>query len=309
MWKQKKNEDEGKKPGEPKVAKPAEPAAEGLITPATPLVAPSQSSLWPSSSPAVSHGRELDDEESVYGGYGGYSYKGHGGYSGVSSFVETAQSLGKDLKSNYYTTYRKNAAEKLGKMGTDEALNELISSLKEEKDTGVAQAIVDAVCAIGKKGSVKELLSAAGASADNIGSIVAVITGEDQKKAIMAFGALRMDEALKYNVRRKVVSNQDAISRLWKSGSPAFQFLEELAQRDVDIETPLKKDPSLIDSALSATSKLIRRMGCRAAGKTGDPKYLPELIDALIADDDPTEAESAIIRIEKKLGGKGRKKS
>ena len=251
----------------------------------------------------------LDEEamykESVYPGYGGYG--SYGGYGKVYSYVETADSIAWDLKYGYQKERKIEAAKKLAKMKTDEALKELVNALtlKNNDDCEVRIALVDAICSFGKKECAKNLLEAADIGTMDAAKIIEAIKEAKKERVVLVLGAMKIDADLGNKVKDTIKKDGEMIAALWKAEDIAHLFLSEFAAQGIDIEKNFPTSEDSIKKAFASDSKEIRKCAIDSIKKSKNVKFIPELLDSLMIDDNWQETEKMICSIlgqEKAIG-------
>lgn len=220
----------------------------------------------------------------------------------------TEKGLGWELRNGYSRSSRIEAAEKLSKMNTVEALDELLEAV-HEKDEKVKAAIFDAIEKIGKLKAANRLIE------KTVGKIN---KGEKVTKLIMVLKEGREDEkenillALKFDdtLRNEVAMQTDATlaKALWQYGESAFSLIEEVAKDEgkkrILIDSLSASSRSTIMTALKEGNGIVKDIALQIVREKGDLSYLPVLIDDVVKERNWQEAYKTIIAIEKKAGFK-----
>jgi len=252
---------------------------------------------------SVKHEKKQDDEYNnyEYGGYGGYGYG-----LGYKNYWETERGIGWDLKNGYSKSVRIDAAEKLGRMKTDEALDELIEAI-EEKDEDVKVAIFKAIEMIGKDKAAEKLLKKVFGifnKTEKINKIIAKLKEgkKDENKILLT--ALMFDDRLREKIGQLV--DDDIAKNLWVMGKVAFPLIAEIAKdenkRKLLSDALAASDEETINEAIRSDEDIVSDIAVGVVGEKCDYRFIPALTDVIVKKINWQNAVMALLTIEKKMG-------
>ena len=238
-----------------------------------------------------------------------YTNYGYGYGTGTGVWWQSAKGIAWDLKNGYSKSAKIEAAEKLARLNTDEALDELIDAV-DVADKDVREAVFDAIAKIGTAKAVGRLIEKAVGKVgeeDKVEKIIDALKDEKNENKKLILMALKLDNELKAVVAEGVDS--DLAKGLWGAGEAAFPLIAEIAKdgkKKKMLESALAAAAAdVVSTALTADEKEIIDMAVGAVGDKGDYRFLPELIDAAVKTTNSANVQKAIISIEKKMGLKG----
>ncbi|MEM2974443.1 MAG: HEAT repeat domain-containing protein [Candidatus Micrarchaeia archaeon] len=239
-------------------------------------------------------------------GYG-YGYTNYG--TGTGAWWQSAEGIAWDLKNGYTKAAKIEAAEKLARLNTDEALDKLIDAV-DVADKDVREAVFSAIAKIGTAKAVGKLIKNAVGNvkeSEKVERLVDALKDEKNNKKELILIALKLDSELKAAVAAG--ADADLAKGLWDAGEAAFPLIAEIAKDGSKrklLETALAAAPAdTISAALTADEDMIVDMAVSSISDKGDYRFLPELIDAAVKTANSVNVQKAIITIEKKMGMKG----
>ena len=224
---------------------------------------------------------------------------------GYKSYWETEKGIGWDLRNGYSKSVRIDAAEKLGRIKTDEALNELIEAIGE-KDEDVRAAILKAIELIGNEKAAKKLLQKVFGFLNETEEINKIIEKlkkgkEDEKRTLLM--ALKFDDKLRERVGKMV--DNDIARSLWCMGEVAFPLIAEVAKdknkREILSNALADSSEEIINEAIRSDEESVSGMAIEVAAKKGNYKFIPALTDIIVKKSNWQNAARALLEIEKKI--------